>query len=114
MKDKHIRSLLEVISVMKELQVDLPLNQLEAFLVVTREEGLAVRDYHARTGQPFSSMSRNIRVLTDNATPTRSGYGLVEIREALHDRRSRAPFLLDKGKELGLKIDEILDKHYGV
>lgn len=112
MKDKHIQALLKVVNELREVKVDLPLTQLHILLTVFREEGLSAGEVERRVGQPKSSVTRNIRVLTDRATADRKGLGLCETRHDTADIRIKNIYLTQEGKALAARIDEILDRAY--
>ncbi|KGK42288.1 hypothetical protein LH51_08635 [Nitrincola sp. A-D6] len=112
MKDKHVLALIKVANVLREIKVDLPLTQLHVLLTVIREEGLSARDIEKRVGQPKSSVTRNIRVLTERASAERKGLGLCEYRCDTADIRVKNIYLTEEGKQIARKLEEVLDRAY--
>lgn len=107
-KHSDVMKLLRLVQRVQEADKDMPVTQLAAFFGVALygEEGaMAVG---RSIGQPRASISRNIRRLTDQATPSREGYGLVRQIDHPKDFRRKQLVLTDDGEALLRDLCEIV------
>lgn len=103
-----VNQLLKAIAVVREAEPAMTTAQLHVFLHIMQEPGLSATDLIERTGQNMSSMSRNIRGLSDWQEPTKPGLDLIVWETDRMNRRAKVAHLNQRGKELERLIKEAL------
>ena len=92
---------------------DLPIQQLEMFLAIAKEEGIAQVDLVSRCEMPPGTVSRNVKRLAHKMVESISGefrnigYGLVESRLTGEGRRESLHLTL-RGKAIFKDFAKIL------
>lgn len=104
----------KMIGAVRELvSPDFAISQLHLFLAVCQEDGITQTELAKRLGMPQATVSRNIIALGtsyNKKTGQLGGYGLVDSRPDLYERRRLACFLTEKGKKLsGVLAREIIE-----
>lgn len=94
----------QIISDMRAVRHDMPLQHAYTFMLVAMEEGLGVLDYAERAGVAQSVMTRNLLDMGSHNRKREPGYGLVLQRMDPLDMRRHQTFLTPEGKALAHKI----------
>ncbi|WP_298440135.1 MarR family transcriptional regulator [uncultured Ferrimonas sp.] len=92
----------------KQFDLDLNINQLWAFVMVCRNEGISSSELMKATGLTKATASRALRLLADKVDPKRVGYHLVELRHDPKDYRVRRAFLTEKGQAFKLALQQAM------
>lgn len=93
----------KMIGAVRELvSPDFAISQLHLFLAVCQEDGITQTELAKRLGMPQATVSRNIIALGtsyNKKTGQLGGYGLVDSRPDLYERRRFACFLTETGEK---------------
>lgn len=92
--------LLKALKPFRELRKTMPLQYVTAFLSVAVKEGQNVSEYAKMVGTSQSLMTRHLADLGDINRYHKPGYGLVEAKDDVMDRRNRINRLTPKGQRL--------------
>ena len=92
--------LLKALKPFHELNPTMPLQYVSAFLQVAINEGQNVSEYARRLGTSQSLMTRHLADIGEINRYHEAGYGLVEAKDDVMDRRNRRNQLTAKGQRL--------------
>lgn len=84
----------------RKVRESMPLQYVQAFLLVATEEHLNVSEYAKRAGTSQSLMTRHLADLGEVNRYHEEGFGLVEAYDDIMDRRNRLIRLTVKGKHV--------------
>lgn len=87
--------------VRKKIHKDFAIPQLHLFLLICENEGITQPELAKHASMPQATLSRNVRALGksyNKETKQIEGYGLVDVRPDLYERRRLACFLTEEGK----------------
>jgi DNA-binding MarR family transcriptional regulator len=93
-------SLLKALKPFRELDSNMPLQYVTAFLAVAIKEGQNVSEYAKTVGTSQSLMTRHLADIGEINRYHKAGYGLVEAKTDMMDRRNRRNQLTTKGHRL--------------
>jgi len=95
--------------VRKELNPEMPIQQMAILLEIQKKEGITMYDLGRELGITPGSMSRNISALSIYMKKgEKRGLDLVTTRPDLNERRRLACFLTDKGKNTMAELMELM------
>lgn len=103
---KTVKSTLRALKPFREIRETMPLQYVQAFLLVAAEEHQNVSTYAIRAGTSQSLMTRHLADLGDVNRYHEHGFGLVEAYDDLKDRRNRLIRLTPKGKHVVWEMHE--------
>jgi DNA-binding MarR family transcriptional regulator len=92
--------LLKALKPFHELNPTMPLQYVTAFLHVAINEGQNVSEYARKLGTSQSLMTRHLADIGEINRYHEPGFGLVEARDDVRDRRNRRNRLSAKGQRL--------------
>jgi DNA-binding MarR family transcriptional regulator len=92
-----LKSQLNALKPFRSVRKEMPLQYVQAFLLVATEENLNVTEYAKRAGTSQSLMTRHLMDLGPVNRYHEEGFGLVEAYDDLMDRRNRLIRLSAKG-----------------
>ncbi|AFC58271.1 MarR family winged helix-turn-helix transcriptional regulator [Vibrio cholerae] len=90
---------LKLSAVLREYIPDSTPNGFAIFMVVAQREGLAAGDLVDALDMPKSTISRNLKKLSDRFSPRQEGLDLIRLEHDNADYRVRRAFLTKRGKE---------------
>ncbi len=105
---KEIHGLMKAIDAIRGDEIDMPTQQVQAFLAVALRPGLTMADLADTVGMSQSSCSRNIAALSKWHRLGDPGLDLVEAIEDPHERRRKIMFLTPKGRRRVMHVLEVL------
>lgn len=96
----------------KEINEEIPVQQLLLFLVVAKENGITQHAISTRLGMPAGSVSRNVKMLSQwaerrDGNLVIKGYNLFDTRPDIEYRNRMAVFLTPRGFEVLEALDKI-------
>jgi DNA-binding MarR family transcriptional regulator len=94
---RHIESMVQVVDVFAELDKDMPLQMVRAFLLVVLHEGKGPNELARKAGLESGVMSRHLSDLGEINRYKQPGHMVVDQRTDIMDRRYRKMFLTRKG-----------------
>lgn len=103
---QHLKTAGNLCWLMREIQPDFPASVMHCLLVVMMEEGISPSTIADKLDMAASTCSRNVRVLTGRAGPTREGHGLVELRLDPTNYRMKRAYLTPAGRAIRDKLVE--------
>jgi len=109
MTTPEVDKVLEILSVFKEHNTEMPLQQIETFLQVAKRQPTTVTQLCEHLPQAPQSVARNVRILTVVANKERGGYGLVEQILDIQDSRRRHLQLTGKGERLIKELSKVIN-----
>ncbi|WP_028115467.1 MarR family winged helix-turn-helix transcriptional regulator [Ferrimonas senticii] len=92
----------------KHFDLELNINQLWAFIMVCRNEGISSSELMQQTGLTKATASRALRLLADKVDPHRDGYHMIELRHDPKDYRVRRAYLTTKGLEVRSALEQAM------
>ncbi len=92
--------LLKALKPFRELDSTMPLQYVTAFLHVAINEGQTVSEYAKIVGASQSLMTRHLADIGKTNRYHEDGYGLVEAKQDVMDRRTKRNQLTAKGQRL--------------
>lgn len=95
---------------LRKLDPELPVQHAAAFLMVAREEGITQVQAAERLGISKSAIQRAFDKLSDKGSLGKEGFGLIEIREGVEDKRNREAYLTAKGKRFLNSIVHLMER----
>lgn len=103
-------SLLEALSLFKEMNPGITVNEIVTFLYTCENEGLSVQElaYVCRMTEPTESRSIRSFGPPDSEWARAPALGLVEAFLNPNDGRSRIIHLTEAGKALRARLDEVI------
>lgn len=103
-------SLLEALTLLRELNPAITVNEITAFLYTCENEGLSVQElaYVCRMNEPTASRSIRSFGPADSPWSRPPACGLVEAFLNPSDGRSRVIHLTDAGRRVRKRLDEII------
>lgn len=94
--------------VYKFMDSEAAMHTLDVFITVAdahrRNEDIELRDVQKATGLSNSAAHRNLQMLSEIYRAGRPGYGLIEARVDVHDRRRRYWHLTRKGEQFAKEL----------
>ncbi len=96
----HLGTSRALLSALRELRPTTSAGAAEAFLLVCLYEGASLTDLCRISGQPQSTMSRNLLDLGPRARNEQPGLGLVRWRHPIEELRRKEYFLTARGRAL--------------
>ena len=105
---KSVKNLLGAVEPFRAIRKAMPLQYIQAFLLVAQEEGLGVNDYAKRAGVSMSTMSRHLLDIGERNRNMEKGFGLVTYRPNPMELRKHEYMLTDKGRALLRQITQNL------
>jgi len=105
-----LTNLRDALSVIRSEAPELPIQQLQVFVLVSLNEGITARSLENMTGMTQTSIGRNVNALTKYAGAGREGLAWLEWRTDPKDLRSKPLYLTEKGKEVLAKITNKLER----
>ncbi|HHJ3231254.1 TPA: MarR family winged helix-turn-helix transcriptional regulator [Vibrio parahaemolyticus] len=99
---------LKLSAVLREYIPDSTPNGFAIFMVVAQREGLAAGDLVDALDMPKSTISRNLKKLSDRFSPHKEGLDLIRLEHDDADYRVRRAFLTERGKEFLANITRAL------
>jgi len=109
MTTPEVDKVLEILSVFKSHNAEMPLQQIETFLLVAKRQPTTVTDLCRYLPQAPQSVARNVRILTVVANKERDGYGLIEQILDVRDSRKRHLHLTGKGERLIKELSKVIN-----
>ncbi|MBG9996892.1 hypothetical protein I6F50_17780 [Pseudoalteromonas sp. NZS127_1] len=106
---KELKRGMNLAKLLRKYHADFPPNGLAIFIEVSSSEGISSSELVEKLGMPKATVSRNLRMLSDRATPTKEGMYLVTLRHDPNDYRVRRAYLTDKGRGFLLELLKALD-----
>jgi DNA-binding MarR family transcriptional regulator len=85
-------------------QSSMPLQYLNAFLLVAMDEGKGVKEYAKRSGVSITTMSRHLLDIGDRNRHMKPGMGLVTSKRSPMELRKHEITLTPKGRALLARI----------
>lgn len=111
--EKSLVKLLTISELLREeLSKDVPMSQISVLLLVAVHDGITQAEIQKKLNMLQGSLSRNVRQLAEYYGEDRQnlkGYGLIEARPDLYDRKRNFLSLTTRGKILMNKIMEVLN-----
>jgi DNA-binding MarR family transcriptional regulator len=103
-------AVLQALSLFKDLDARVSVNEVIAFLYAAENEGLTVQDMADVAGMTQSTASRSLRALGPANSPWSQApaLGLLEAYLNPRDGRSHVIHLSEAGRNLRLKLDAII------
>lgn len=89
------------------LEYDVPLQALQAFLFVARNQGCSQKDVEVKLGMTNASASRNVSIWTERRFDRKPGFGLIQRDFDAHDQRFRVLTLTEAGQKFFEQIKGI-------
>ena len=86
---------------------EFPMSWAIVFLTIAQNEGASLKFVAEETGMSMSVMSRTVGALSKTRRMGRP-YGIILVKQAKDDRRSKELFLSAKGKRLVEKLQKAL------
>lgn len=93
---------------MRKFHSDFPPNGLAIFVCIAQDEGVSASDLVHKLGIPKATVSRNLRMLGEQLSPTKKGINLIRLEHDPKDYRVRRGYLTDKGREFLTELNEAL------
>lgn len=111
MQNGSLPRLLELTEVVRQLDPDMPIYTLRAFLLVAQagEEGVMQAKLGEQLGLSQAALSRNVAMLTDFEGVGLKGLGLIVSEPIPENRKVRRLKLSPKGKRFAEKIGKLLE-----
>jgi len=105
-----LSSLRDVLAELRSEAPELPIQQLQVFVLVALNEGTTGTALQSLTGMTQASMTRNVNALLKYAGQGREGLAWLEWRPDPKDLRSRPLYLTEKGRGILERIAHILER----
>lgn len=108
-----VPTLLQVVDLVRQmLNRNIPMQQLALFLRVAENPGISMTELSEQLGMPQGSVSRNVKLLTDQRKQGREsrsehGYGLLCTQQHAVNRHQLTVGLTRKGEEFVAELDSI-------
>jgi DNA-binding MarR family transcriptional regulator len=97
---RHLKAFQRSLSLFQALRQDIPASVIEAFITVARDPGKTMVEYGKALGTGPSTMSRQLRDLTDKDRFGNPGYQLLEVQGNAVDTRQKNYLLTQRGLRL--------------
>ena len=102
---RQVAQLSDVITCLRtELNKDLPIQHIALILAVVQQPGISMQDLMERLGMPQGSVSRNVKLLSDNGR----GYGLLRNEQDTVNRKQVLVFPTEKCVDLVEKLCSLM------
>ncbi|MFG1488107.1 MarR family transcriptional regulator [Oceanospirillum sp. HFRX-1_2] len=108
MKQAFIK-ILHVITELRHIGPDMPIQTAATFLSVANEEGITMKRLSEKLGISQSSVSRNVAALSKTHRLNKPGYDLLYAMEDPTERRRKIVRLTPKGRLLADKIAQCIE-----
>lgn len=95
---KQFRSLFSVVTQFRDLDSEMPVQQMQVLCWVALNEGKTQRDLRTSLDMPSSTSSRNIAALSKVHRLGKEGLGLIDFVDDPEDRRAKRLWLTPKGR----------------
>lgn len=107
--NKGLRTLNQAIALFRDLDPEIPATTIILFLAVAEApEPIGMVDLQNNLGLPSSTTSRNVAYLSETHRLGKSGLGLIERYEDLHNRRAKLVRLTAKGRALKTRLINLI------
>lgn len=104
-----LRTLLQAIEALRDIDPLLPTQTAQVLLVIARRPGLTMQELAQDTGLSQASCSRNVMALSKWHRLNKAGYDLVESLDDPRERRRKVMYLTPKGRRAVLAAVKKLD-----
>jgi DNA-binding MarR family transcriptional regulator len=83
----------------RELDPEFPIQYATSFLIIAQSEGISQTEVAHLIGLSRSGVQRAFARLSEHGGDRKTGYGLIEVRTDIFDRRFRRAYLSAKGQQ---------------
>lgn len=90
--------LIAALEELRDLDADMPIAQALSLLLISKNEGLSLKELAQQAGVGMASASRYVAAFGRPAKPGAKGYGLVTAVEDPEERRKKIITLTPKGR----------------
>lgn len=104
MQNPHLKDLKKALTLLRDLDSDMPMAQALSLLVIAENEGLSLKDLAEKVGVGMASASRYVAFFGKPSASGKKGLGLVVAVEDPMERRKKTITLTAKGRQVIAKL----------
>jgi DNA-binding MarR family transcriptional regulator len=101
---QSLGTILSLLGQLRALDPDMPMAQAYCLFLISRDEGLSLKELAHRADIGMASASRYVSQFGESVVPGRKGLGLVLAKEDPLERRKKIITLTPKGRQVVGKI----------
>lgn len=105
---KKLAAFRNALGLFQAIRQDMPASVIEVFIAVANGPGRTMVEYAKEVGTGNSTMSRQLRDLSDRDRFGNEGYQLLEVHGNATDTRAKNYYLTQKGQRLAEQIGALL------
>lgn len=105
---RKLQSFKKALGLFQAIRQDMPASVIEVFIAVANAPGRTMVDYARDLGTGNSTMSRQLRDLSDRDRFGNDGYRLLEVIGNPQDTRAKNYFLTQRGQRLAEQVADLL------